>query len=736
MARKPTTDSAKGRTANTAAPKTLGAASPPAKKTAPAVEAAASKRTARAPAKKTVPAPPPRPGTGAERAGPVPPAPPGGRVRAVIEAVKPEVDAGRFPIKRVLGERVAVEADVFADGHDQVAADLLYRFADVAQWQRVPMAFVENDRWRAGFTVERLGCYRYTVQAWVDHFATWRSDLVKRAEAGQDLTVPFAQGVELIRKAAKFADPADAAALHEHAERLQALSIDPEQAYPLARSEELAQLVRRNPDPDTVADYARELEVVVDPERACFSTWYEMFPRSASNDGTRHGTFKDVEAWLPYIAGMGFDVLYLPPIHPIGRSFRKGKNNAIQAQPDDVGSPWAIGAEEGGHKAVHPQLGTLADFRRLVRSAAAHGLQIALDIAFQASPDHPYVKEHPQWFLKSPDGSIQYAENPPKKYQDIYPFYFESDDWPALWAELKSVFEFWIEQGVSIFRVDNPHTKPFAFWEWCINELKCAHPQLIFLSEAFTRPKVMHRLAKLGFTQSYTYFTWRNTRAELTEYFTELAHGEGREYFRPNAWPNTPDILHEYLQFGGRPAFVVRLILAATLSANYGIYGPAFELWEHRPRESGSEEYLDSEKYQLRQWDLDDPTSLKELIALVNSIRRRYPALQRNAGLRFHETDNDQLIAYSKHGGPRDDVLLMVVNLDPYHVQSGWLTLPLSQFGLDERQPYQVEDLISGASYLWNGPTNFVKLDPHGQSAHIFRLRGKALREQDFDYYQ
>jgi starch synthase (maltosyl-transferring) len=432
---------------------------------------------------------------------------------------------------------------------------------------------------------------------------------------------------------------------------------------------------------------------------------------------------------------MGFDVLYLPPIHPIGRVDRKGKNNALVALPDDVGSPWAIGASEGGHKSVHPALGTLDEFRRLVAKAKEHGLEIALDIALQCAPDHPYVKEHPDWFRWRADGTVQYAENPPKKYQDIYPFFFETDDWQALYAELKSVFLFWIEQGVRIFRVDNPHTKPFPFWEWVIDEVKKSHPSTIFLSEAFTRPKVMRRLAKLGFTQSYTYFTWRNTKPELIEYLTELTQSEAREYLRPNFWPNTPDILPEYLQFGGRPAFMSRLVLAATLSANYGIYGPAFELCENTPREPGSEEYLHSEKYQLRDWDLQRADSLKDFIARLNRIRRENPALHSNAGLRFHAIDNDELICYSKTSEDGANTVLVVANLDPYQVQAGWLELPLSELRLERERPFQVHDLLSGARYLWHGARNYVRLDPQVVPAHLLRLRRRVRSERDFDYF-
>jgi starch synthase (maltosyl-transferring) len=432
---------------------------------------------------------------------------------------------------------------------------------------------------------------------------------------------------------------------------------------------------------------------------------------------------------------MGFDVLYFPPIHPIGKVNRKGPNNTLKAGAGDAGSPWAIGSDEGGHKSIHPELGTDADFRALVKAADERGIAIALDIAFQCAPDHPYVKEHPEWFRHRPDGSIQYAENPPKKYQDIYPFDFESEDWRGLWRELRSVFEHWIERGVTIFRVDNPHTKAFPFWEWAIADIKRKHPDVILLSEAFTRPRVMHRLAKLGFSQSYTYFTWRNTKEELIEYGRELSRHPSREYFRPNFWPNTPDILHEYLQAGVRPAFVTRLVLAATMSANYGIYGPAFELLEHRPRETGSEEYLDSEKYQLREWDLEREDSLRDLITRVNAIRHDNRALQANESLTFLNIDNPQIVAYAKATPDLDNIIITVVNIDPHHRQSGFLTLPIHEWRLPDNQPYQVHDLLSGARYLWHGWHNYVELDPRASSAHVFRLRRHIATERDFDNF-
>jgi starch synthase (maltosyl-transferring) len=474
------------------------------------------------------------------------------------------------------------------------------------------------------------------------------------------------------------------------------------------------------------ADRSREtlfepaLAVIVDPPLARFSAWYEMFPRATA--GARHGTFKDCEARLTYVGELGFDVLYFPPIHPIGVTRRKGPNNVTQAEPGDPGSPWAIGSREGGHKAIHPALGTAEDFRRLVRTARARGIEVALDIAFQCSPDHPYVREHPEWFRHRPDGSVQYAENPPKKYEDIYPFNFETDTWQALWAELKSVFDHWIGEGVRVFRVDNPHTKPFAMWEWMIGEIKKAHPDVILLSEAFTRPKIMHRLAKLGYTQSYTYFAWRNTKAELTEYFTELARSPSRNYFRPNVWPNTPDILTAYLQQGGRAAFMTRLVLAATLSANYGIYGPAFELLEHEPREAGSEEYLNSEKYEIRNWDLDRRDSLRDFIGRVNRIRRENPALHEDWRLAFHATDNDQIICYSKSTPDHSNVIVVAVNLDPFHAHSAWVDLVLPELGLATGATYQVHDLLTDARFAWHGSRNYVGLDPQQVPAHVLRL--------------
>ena len=579
-----------------------------------------------------------------------------------------------------------------------------------------------NDRWRGEFTASKIGEYEYTVQGWIDRFGTWRREMAKRVASGQDVQVECQVGAGMIEDAASRAVNGDAGRLREWAGMLR------EHRAEIALAEDVAALVHQYPDRRFAGRYPKNLRLVVDRERAGFSTWYEMFPRSC-------GALRDCEARLPYIASMGFDVLYLPPVHPIGHTSRKGKNGEVKAAAGEVGSPWAIGSEEGGHTALHSQLGTINDFERLVTKAAELGIEIALDLAFQCSPDHPYVRQHPEWFRKRPDGTIQYAENPPKKYQDIFPLDFESQEWQALWEELKRVVLFWIGHGVRIFRVDNPHTKALPFWEWLIGEVKKQHPEVLFLAEAFTRPKIMYRLAKIGFSQSYTYFTWRNTKEELTGYFQDLTTTELREFFRPNLWPNTPDILPEYLQVGGRPAFMVRLILAATLAANYGIYGPAFELCENAPREQGSEEYFDSEKYELKRWNLDSPGSLKGLIARINRIRGENPALQQDANLRFHATDNPAVICYSKATADLSDTIIVLANLDAFHTQSGWVTLDLAALGLDASHTFQAHDLLGEGRYLWRGARNYFELVPGSLPAHVMKVRKWVRTERDFDYY-
>ena len=658
-----------------------------------------------------------------------------GQVRVIIEGLKPEIDGGRFPIKRVIGEKVVVEADIFADGHDAISALLLYHKENDAEWAETPMEPLVNDHWRGSFVVTEPGCYLYTVLAWIDQFNSWQRDLVKKFQGGQGIAIELMIGAQLITATSQRAPKRDRQKMVEWINALHSTQMSEQAKVQLVLSEELSEFMDKYPDRQFATTYPKELVVVVDREKARFSTWYEMFPRSSAPSSGCHGTFKDCGARLPYIAAMGFDVLYFPPIHPIGHTHRKGRNNNPVANQNDPGTPWAIGSAEGGHKSIHPQLGTLEDFQHFVAEAREYDIEIALDIAFQCSLDHPYVKEHPEWFSWRPDNTIQYAENPPKKYEDIYPFEFETKNWKELWEELKSIVLFWIKQGICIFRVDNPHTKPFRFWEWLITDIKMSYPDVIFLSEAFTRPKVMYQLAKLGFTQSYTYFAWRNTKQELTQYFTELTQTEVREYFRPNLWPNTPDILTEYLQFGGRSAFMARLVLAGTLGSSYGVYGPAFELCENCPKEPGSEEYLDSEKYEIKNWDIARLDSLKDFIARVNRIRRQNPALHHDRSLRFHEVDNEQLICYSKRTDDLSNIVLVVVNLDPHHTQSGWVEFPLDELGIDPQKPYQMHDLLSNARYLWQGSRNYVELNSQVVPAHVFRMRRRVRTEQDFDYY-
>lgn len=662
-----------------------------------------------------------------------------GRRRVVIEEIQPQVDGGRYPAKRVLGDVVEVTAAIFGDGHDLVGARLLYRHSSQRRWQSAKFELLTNDLWQAKFQVDKLGRWQFTIEAWIDHFDTWVHDLAKRLEAQpdpheptqqvtpQDIPLAYRIGADLLDAAATRAKGNDSRKLSSAATQLRTLADSALPYYESPITLEIETLAAKYPDLTFATRLVSELPVWVDRERASFSSWYELFPRSCSETPGQHGTFKDVEARLPEIAAMGFDIVYLPPIHPIGVQFRKGKNNSVIAGPDDVGSPWAIGGPEGGHTAIHPQLGSFDDFASLVKATKASGMELALDIAFQCSPDHPWVKEHPDWFTIRPDGTIQYAENPPKKYQDIYPLNFESKDWRALWDALYGVFRFWIDRGVIAFRVDNPHTKALPFWEWCIAEIQRTHPEVILLAEAFTRPHVMYSLAKVGYTQGYTYFTWRTSKTELQDYFEEICNPPVSDFFRPNVWPNTPDILHEQLQTGGRPIFMQRAILATTLCANWGIYGPAFELCEGRaakptPGKTGSEEYLDSEKYQLRRWNRADPISIEPLITKLNRIRRENPALQRNERLVFHDALNPQIFCYSKSTEDGVNTILVVVNLDPLNEQMAWLDLKLDRLGLPWRGTFVVNDLLTGASYTWRDQRNYVALRPLEMPAHIFRI--------------
>jgi starch synthase (maltosyl-transferring) len=679
---------------------------------------------------------------------------PRGWARPVVRDVQPQVDEGRRPAKTTVGERLSVQADAFVDGHDPLWCELRYRHELDNSWTAVPMTASYDDRWQGIIAITDEGLYHFAVRARVDAFAGWRDQLMARAGAGQDLSVPLEEGARVLEAAAGRAGASERTRIRDLAGELRAArrGLESQVSADLAgwlgfevsenpalgrllRSERLALVLGPLADPAT-ATTSKKYLARAERARARCSAWYEMFPRSASS-GTSHGTLADVRARLDYVERMGFDVLYLPPIHPIGRTARKGRDSSVVAEGADVGSPWAIGAVEGGHTSIHPELGTFDDFRDLLADASSRGIEIALDLAFQASPDHPWVREHPSWFRQSPDGSIRHAENPPKKYEDIYPFDFESPDWPDLWTALLDVVRFWIERGVRIFRVDNPHTKPFAFWEWLIACVRADVPEVIFLAEAFTRPRVMEHLARIGFSQSYTYFTWRTSKWELETYLSQLTAPGTAAYFRPNLWPNTPDILPAELVEGGRGAFLARLVLAATLSASYGIYGPVFELQEHIPRQPGSEEYLRSEKYEIRSWDLASPTSLAEFVASLNLIRREHEALQFNDSLRFHGTDNDALIAYSKARvvdrpkGPELDVVLVVVNLDHRHARTGWVTVDLGALGFVENLPYVAHDLLTGAHYVWRGPTNFVRLDPADVPCHVFALiqRDVALRD-------
>ncbi|HEX3796289.1 MAG TPA: alpha-1,4-glucan--maltose-1-phosphate maltosyltransferase [Acidimicrobiales bacterium] len=656
----------------------------------------------------------------------------------MIEAIRPQVDGGRRPAKAALDDLVRVEADVFADGHDALWCDIRYRHVAATKWTTVPMSHMGNDHWRGIIAARELGRYRFMIRARIDDFATWVRDLSARLEAGQDVKVELLVGAALIQEAAMRAKNVDRLQLTALATQLRSdprglegdLSIELAEWYgghtlqDAVFSDRLGLLMSALGDPDDFA-VSETYNFVVDTAKARCSAWYEMFPRSAASDPSRHGTFADVRASLDYVAQMGFDVLYLPPIHPIGRTGRKGREGAVVAHEGDPGSPWAIGATEGGHRAIHPELGSMEDFVSLVRDAADRGIDVALDLAFQASPDHPWVTEHPEWFRHRPDGTIRHAENPPKRYEDIYPIDFNTTEWQSLWIELQGVVQYWISAGVRVFRVDNPHTKPFAFWEWLLAWARTEYPDVIFLAEAFTKPRVMEQLAKIGFTQSYTYFAWRSSKWELETYLTELTATDVADYFRPNFWPATPDILTEELQTGGRAAFLSRLVLAATLSANYGIYGPAFELQEHVPKEPGSEEYRRSEKYEIRSWDRDDPESLSAFIAQINQIRHDHPALHFNDALTFHPVDNDRLIAYSKtrRSSPHDDIIVTIVNLDHGYPQSGWVDLNLDVLRVDPARPYVMQDLLTDARYAWQGHRNFVKLDPDVVPCHIFSLR-------------
>jgi len=583
------------------------------------------------------------------------------------------------------------------------------------------MSFVDNDRWHGVCTLYDEAIHEYTVEAWTDTFRSWQREFAKKFEAGiSALQSEALEGAALVAAAARRArDRADRARLGEFSEQMSTAANS--EIYAIAKSAELEVLMATYPDRSDATQYGPAPRVIVERSAALFGAWYEFFPRSAGGRGDGGSTFRDCLARVDDAKAMGFDVIYFPPIHPIGHTNRKGRNNAVTSEPGDPGVPWAIGSEAGGHKAVEPSLGTLEDFDWLQKEVRKRGMEIALDFAINCSPDHPYVKEHPDWFYKRPDGTIKYAENPPKKYEDIYPLNFRCENWRDLWAEMKSIVLFWAQRGVRIFRVDNPHTKPVAFWEYLIKGVREKYPDTIFLSEAFTKPKMMKALTKAGFNQSYTYFTWRNSKRELIEYFTELTQTEMSEYFRPNLWPNTPDILPFVLQDGGRPAFMIRVALAATLSPLYGIYS-GFELCENGAL-PGREEYLDSEKYQYKERDWNAPGNIKDWIARLNKIRKENRALQLYTNLRFHDAENDAILFYSKMTAARDNIILVAVNLDSRRKQNSFVYVPIESFGQMESDVYQVQDLLSGASYTWRGRRNYVELDPDVQPAHIFLVR-------------
>jgi starch synthase (maltosyl-transferring) len=640
---------------------------------------------------------------------------------AVIENLSPLLDGGRYPLKRVVDQELAVSADIFKDGHDLVAAVLKWRPLGVQEWWETPMTQGENDRWSGTAHFVENTEYELTIEAWGDEFGSWRAEYEKKFSAGiTELATEIAEGALLIEKTGSRTDrKADKERLLHFAVLLR--KADAAEGVQIAREIELIGLMAAWPDRSLSTEYAPYVKVIVDRPEALFSAWYEFFPRSAQGLGDRGSKFRDCISRVDDAKAMGFNVIYFPPIHPIGFTKRKGKNNSVTAEPNDPGVPYAIGSKFGGHKAVEPELGTLEDFDWLVNEIRARGMEVALDFAINCSPDHPYVSEHPEWFFHRPDGTIKYAENPPKKYEDVYPLNFHNSNWRALWEEMKSVILFWAKHNVRVFRVDNPHTKPVAFWEWLIREVRSNYPDAIFLSEAFTKPKMMKALAKCGFTQSYTYFTWRNTKYELTEYLTELCTTEMKYFFRGNFFTNTPDILPVFLQTGGRPSFLIRAVLASTLSTVYGIYS-GFELCENVPIPN-REEYLNSEKYQFKERDWDAPGNIKEYLTRLNRIRRENRALQIYENLEFHVVENDQILFYAKATASLDNIILVAVSLDPFHAQSGFASVPVDRFGIGENEAYQVEDLLTGERFVWRGRRNFVMLEPNSRPAHIFRLR-------------
>lgn len=638
-----------------------------------------------------------------------------GRSRVIIAHVIPHVDGGLYPVKRIEGDWLTVEADVFTDGHDLVRPWLLFRRKGSRKWTEYDMYTSGNDHWVAHVPCTETGEFEYRVKAFVDHASTWQHAFRKRLNESdtRELDVQLQIGIEFLGRIASEYPRARKPA----AKWITALQ--GEQAHESAAGDGIREFLRTYPLVEHATESPVDLPLVVHRERAGFSAWYSFFPRSAATEGKSHGTFADCELLLPRIQELGFDVVYFPPIHPIGYAFRKGKNNALNASPGEPGCPYATGSELGGHRDILPELGTLEDFRRFISRAGEFGLEVAMDFAIQCSPDHPYVKQHPQWFRWRPDGTVQYAENPPKKYQDVLPLDFENDDWQAMWLELKGILDYWIAEGIRIFRVDNPHTKSFIFWQWCLAEIAKEHPDVIFLSEAFTRPRIMEDLAKKGFHQSYTYFTWRNSKGEMMQYMDELTRSPMREYFRPSFWPNTHDINPYILQSGHEPQFILRYFLAAALSSNYGIFGPVYELMEHAAI-PGKEEYLDSEKYEVRHWDWKKRNKLMHVIARMNTIRRENAAFRFTNNYSPVHAENDYLMGFLKTFS--DNRILCVANFDAWNRQSGSLHVPLASAGLTEDQPYVVHDLFTGDKYMWKGSRNYVEIDPNRLPFHVFRI--------------
>ena len=640
--------------------------------------------------------------------------------RVIIENLRPEIDGGKYFIKRVPGEKIQVSADIFGDGHDAVRAALLFKQQSDKQWTEVPMTLLGNDFWTASFTPQKQGFYTYKVEAWIDHLLNWYNGFKKKAADGQDMSVELQMGAQLLVKAAKQYRGNKAKNLKKLARSLEDLN-ETGFGNALVLSNEFVKVVQTTPLKQFVTTYDNKLRVRVGRPKERFSTWYEFFPRSTSLQAKGHGTFKDCERLLPRVADMGFDVLYFPPIHPIGKINRKGKNNSVTAKKGEPGSPWAIGSDEGGHKAINPALGTMEDYENLIHKAAEYGIEIALDLAFQCAPDHPYIKEHPEWFIWRPDGTIAYAENPPKKYQDIVPLHFETEDWKNLWKELKEVTLFWVRKGVKIFRVDNPHTKPYRFWDWLIAEVQKEHPEVIFLAEAFSRPAVMKALAKGGYSQSYTYFTWRTDKKGMEDYLRELTQTEMREYYRPNFWPNTPDILPYELMGAGEAAFIKRLLLAATLSSNYGMYAPAYEFMENTGADTGKEEYHNSEKYETRHYDWSYRNQLTDVISLVNKIRKENPALQDTYNIHFTGTDNDQIMSYVKLTADKSNIIWCIVNFDVNNTQWAHVEVPKQILGIENVQ-LKVHDLMTNETYYWFNDWNYIELNPHKCPMHILKV--------------